>query len=84
MASDGLPSLAGDLAGCLGSGLGALPFHSESWVSSHAFANEPTPWSAEVDNIFADAAFNMDPYAAMELRATGFGLRSVGVKPSRL
>ncbi|CAE7687007.1 CPK2 [Symbiodinium sp. CCMP2456] len=82
MASDGLPSLAGDLAGCLGSGLGALPFHSESWVSSHAFANEPTPWSAEVDNIFADAAFNMDPYAAMELRDFSFSYEEVHTRDS--
>ena len=63
MASERLPSLAGDLAGCLGSG----PINN---AVIGVFANEMTPWSAEVDNIFADAAFNMDPYAAMELRGS--------------
>ena len=62
-ASERLPSLAGDLAGCLGSG----PINN---AVIGVFANEMTPWSAEVDNIFADAAFNMDPYAAMELRGS--------------
>ena len=38
-------------------------------VSSQVFSKEPS-LSAEVDNIFADAAFNMDPHAAMELRGS--------------
>ncbi|CAE7584115.1 CPK2 [Symbiodinium sp. CCMP2592] len=59
MASERLPSLAGDLAGCLGSG----PINN---AVVGVFANVMTLWSAEVDNIFADAAFNMDPYAAMD------------------